>query len=300
MKELPLWTALITPFDHHRHVDYASVKTLIKRQEEAQNGILLLGSTGEALNMPLDAKKRLAEFVLAQKPSVPVMVGVGGAQLEEQKSWIHFCERLGADGFLLVTPYYSRPGAKGQIHWFSSLADETDKLCMLYNVPARTATRLSPEALKAVAAKENIYALKEASGSLEDYEAYRSAAPDLNFYSGNDNMVFELCRRGAKGLVGVMSNVYPKLTRRYVEESLAQKRTELIESCELGSLQVNCQNPLPSKALLYKKGLIESDLLLPPLCIDDLSNAEELDHADKLLSALDGEIHLAAAEALND
>ncbi|MCB1149626.1 MAG: dihydrodipicolinate synthase family protein, partial [Chlamydiia bacterium] len=69
MKELPLWTALITPFDHHRHVDYASVKTLIKRQEEAQNGILLLGSTGEALNMPLDAKKRLAEFVLAQKPS---------------------------------------------------------------------------------------------------------------------------------------------------------------------------------------------------------------------------------------
>jgi 4-hydroxy-tetrahydrodipicolinate synthase len=292
MKTLPLWTALITPFDHHKNIDYSSIKALIKLQEEAGNGILLLGSTGEALNIPFDEKKRLAEFVLSQKPSVPVMVGVAGAQLDEQKNWIHFCDRLGADAFLLVTPYYSRPGTHGQIQWFKALAAETTKPCMLYNVPGRTGTRLCPEALKAVSTIKNIYALKEASGSLDDYDAYMQAAPNLAFYSGNDNLPYALCKRGAIGLVSIMSNVYPKLTHSYVQECLKKERTDLIEQCEVSSEHISCLGPIPPKALLYKKGLIESDQVLLPLSSEDLSNQAALNQTDKLLSTLEDKLSL--------
>ncbi len=277
-----LWTALITPFDHHGEVDYDSLMNLIHLQEEAGNGILLLGSTGEGLAISDDEKRRLIEFVSSKSIKVPLMVGVGGHQLEQQLAWVQFCQKFPIDAFLLVTPYYSRPEFCGQMKWFSQLLDTSTKPCMLYNIPKRSGCSLNLDMVKDLCSHSNFWAVKEASGTEKEFREYQAAAPGKQMYCGNDNMMWDL--KGSTGLVGVMSNIWPRATRYFVEQCLKRERSSVVEESLIASEVANTMNPLAAKMGLFKKGLINCPNTKPPLCIQDFQEAERLQEADQKMN----------------
>lgn len=279
-----LWTALITPLDYHGLIDDESLMTLIQRQEEAENGILLLGSTGEGLAIQDDEKRRLIEFVCSKEIKVPILVGVGGHQIDTQVSWIQFCQKFPIDGFLLVTPYYARPGYCGQMKWFSRLLDASTKPCMLYNIPTRAGCSLNLDTFKDLQSHPQYWALKEASGSIEEFRKYRKASPGKPIYCGNDPLMWDLAAEGASGLVGVMSNLWPQATRKYVVSCINQERSEIVEKGLEASKIANTQNPLASKVGLFKKQLINCPNTKLPLSVQDFQKTDRLMEADDVMN----------------
>ena len=280
-----LWTAMVTPFDEKGDIDFISFKNLIAKQEEAGNAILILGSTGEALALDIKEKKQVVEFVSNLQLSIPVMVGVGGFRLQEQLEWIEFCnQQKNINCFLLVTPLYAKPAVKGQTKWFQALLDKAQHPCMLYNVPSRTGVSLNPEVLTILQKHPNLWALKEASGTLDDFRNYQLAAPKVSLYSGNDDLMPNYAVMGSKGLVSVVANVWPKATHLYVEKCLAGLGDELLPLWKYASdalFQVS--NPIPAKILLHKKQWIISPILKPPLTHEDIQDIKQLLNMDQAI-----------------
>ena len=150
-----LWTALITPLNEDGSVNYDELTLLLKQQEEARNGILILGSTGEALNLSLDEKKKIIEHTLKLELEVPIMCGVGGINIDTTNDWVDHLNSKNIDCYLLVTPLYAKPGEEGQTHWFKTLLDKATKPCMLYNIPGRTGISLNVNTVKTLATHKN-------------------------------------------------------------------------------------------------------------------------------------------------
>ena len=148
MKQI-LYTALITPFDiSGENIDYKSLENLVRMQEHAQNGIVLLGSTGEGLSLCDHERRKLVEFVISLKPRTQILVGVPSFNLPAALSWLDFCRNLPLDGYLMATPMYTKPGALGQSAWFEKLLNHAAHKVMLYNIPGRSGVKLHPEAVK--------------------------------------------------------------------------------------------------------------------------------------------------------
>ena len=208
----PLYTALITPLKEDSSVDYDALEGLLREQEEANNGILVLGSTGEALNLDKEEKEKIFKFASDLNLKVPLMAGIGGINLRETKEDINFLNELNYHCYLLVTPLYAKPGKVGQTDWFKALLDISKKPCMLYNVPSRTGTSLNIETVSELNSHPNFWAIKEASGSVDDFKNYVDATNGQLVYSGDDALMNDFARHGAKGLVSVASNVWPKET----------------------------------------------------------------------------------------
>lgn len=271
----PLWTAIVTPFNEDGTFDENSFQTLLKEQEEAGNGILVLGSTGESLNMTDEQKIEVLNYTLKQNLKVPLMVGVGGSNLAGTVEWVNYLNTINIHCMLIVTPLYAKPEAEGQYLWFKTLLDKATKPCMLYNVPSRTGKAMSVSAVRRLATHENFWALKEASGSVEDFKKYREAAPNVLVYSGDDGMTPEFCKHGGKGLVSVASNAWPKATSLFVQKcldkSITDTESKLWDACAGALFCVS--NPIPVKRLLAEEKRITSPTLQLPLCHTDLSQA---------------------------
>ena len=270
------FTALATPFKEDGRIDYDSLDSLIKSQNQAGNALLLLGSTGEGISLSAQEKFDILEHVCKKDLSVPILAGIGGVSFQEVLRSLRVYESLPAiDGYLLTTPVYSKPGPKGQLAWFRSLLDEASKPCMLYNIPSRAGVSIAPEVLRELNGHPNFWALKEASGSLEEFRSYRDASPDIAFYCGNDELMPILVLEGAKGLVSVMGNVWPEFTRLYVDWSLQRKM--ILEGSLLKAIRcVNNRNPVSIKAILHALGRIASSHMRLPLSKEDGSDFEDL------------------------
>jgi 4-hydroxy-tetrahydrodipicolinate synthase len=281
IQQYPLWTALITPFDQHGNVDVAALQQLAKTQAQANNAIVLLGSTGEGLALSLAQKKLVVETVCDLALSVPIMVAVGGFQLTEQIAWIEYCNQLPIHSYLLASPLYAKPGVRGQIAWFKALLEAAKFPCMLYNVPSRSGVNIEVDALKVLQHLPQCWAMKEASGDIHRFLAYRKACPAIELYSGEDDMLPYLVTAGAKGLVSVCANVWPEPTRYYVDLALKGEESLLFPVWQqaIKALFV-VANPIPVKVLLKLQGKIKTDLLLPPLTADELQCPEALLAAD--------------------
>jgi 4-hydroxy-tetrahydrodipicolinate synthase len=282
-----VYTAIVTPLDVAGAPDLGGFEALLQRQEKAGNGVIVLGSTGESLAMNLETRRAVVTTAMKLQLTVPVMVGVAGFQLEDCQEWIRWCSNAGAEGFLLVTPIYAKPGRVGQEQWFTSLMDASDKPCMLYNVPSRAGVSLHSEALKTVSAHRNFWAVKESSGSVEDFIEYSAAAPNARMYCGDDGLMPYFATAGAKGLVSVAANVWPEATRRYAELSMQGKHAGLIPLWhEAAESLFTASNPIPVKALLHAKGWIARPNTLAPLATQDLGpkNLERLQAADRAIT----------------
>lgn len=279
-----IWTALVSPMKENGELDLEDLATLIHKQDEAGNGILVLGSTGEGLALGLEDKKQLVTTATSLNVDVPIMVGVGGFNLREQIEWIEYCQEFDPDAFLLVTPLYAKPDMLGQVEWFKSLMDTAEKPCMLYNVPSRTGTWLLKDAFKELAGHPNLYALKEAGGSIEHFQSYVETAPAVPIYSGDDGMTPYFSMNGCQGLVSVAANVWPKETHKYLELCLQGRGKELVPVWKdpIKTL-FSVSNPIPSKVLLKEKGWIKSSTLRPPLTDKDLQDLDPLLKADETI-----------------
>jgi 4-hydroxy-tetrahydrodipicolinate synthase len=279
LSKINLWTALVTPLNPDLSVDFSSLKKLIVEQENAKNGLLILGSTAEALNLDLEVKKSIVKFAVELKPSQPIMVGVGGHQLTETLNWIAFLETQPISSYLLVTPMYAKPGDHGQIHWFKTLMDKSTKPCILYNVPSRTGVSLSLKAISELKSHMNFFGIKEASGSVEKFKQYVEAAKVNNHsrvFCGDDSLMPDFAAHGSCGLISVASNVWPQETHLYVEQCLNKKfdAKELWEKAS-NSLFI-ASNPVPAKAILHAQNRISHKTMMPPLHASDLADISEI------------------------
>lgn len=280
--DIILWTALVTPMKENGDLDLEDLASLIHKQDEAGNGVLLLGSTGEGLALGLDDKQKVVETASSLNIDIPLMVGVGGFNLREQIEWIEYCQQFEVDSFLLVTPLYAKPGIKGQTEWFKALMNAADKPCMIYNVPSRTGVKLHPGVLSRLKDHPGLYALKEASGSIADFQQFRKAAPELKILSGDDALTPFFTMAGCEGLVSVASNVWPEATHRYVQKCLEGKGPELLplwQECSDALFSVS--NPIPAKVLLKEKKWIKTAVLRPPLTVEELEDKSMLIKADE-------------------
>lgn len=272
LHDTKLWTAIVTPFQSSGEIHWQDLQKLLEMQASANNGVVLLGSTGEGLALSLPEKRKVVEFAVGLKLDIPLLVGVGGFDLPATKEWLQFCETQNIDGYLLVSPLYAKPGPNGQCAWFQALLDSVSKPCMLYNVPSRTGSALSPTVLEKLKGHKNLWALKEASGSLADFQAFRKANPEIALFSGEDSLMPFLASLGARGLVSVASNVWPRETAKYVEKSLAGDHGSLFPLWgEASASLFLAANPIPVKALLHELNLIECDFVRPPLCRSDFT-----------------------------
>jgi len=276
-----LWTALITPMHNDGSIDFDSLQRLVQRQENAGNGILLIGSTGEGLALSEGEKKEVVKFVSELNPDVPLMTGVGGMNLSVQTEWVEFCNTLNIEAFLLVTPLYSKPGPEGQYQWFKALLDRSEKPCMLYNIPSRTGIDLPIGVAERLADHTNMWSIKEASGSLAVYRKFRERVPDISLYSGDDALVSVFRPYGCSGLVSVASNAWPEATNLYTNLCLSGNTDSLFPLWNRTvEALFSASNPIPVKKLLHSRGEISSATLRLPLTEDELTDLSELERID--------------------
>jgi 4-hydroxy-tetrahydrodipicolinate synthase len=283
INEYPLWTAIITPMNEDGSVDYISFEKILREQAAAKNGIVILGSTGEALNLTKEECKKVLEFGLNLKLDVPVMTGIGGFNQVETLEYVKYLNTLPLDAYLVVTPLYAKPGEHGQTEWFKAILDLATKPCMLYNVPSRTGVKMNFNAVKNLSAHNNFWAIKEASGSTEDFKKYVEAAPKARVYSGDDGLLPDFFPLGCVGLVSVAGNCWPLETHAYVVKTLDGKLSAA--EAELWSKACDtlfiAANPVPVKNIMQVQGKIKTNILRAPLNHLDLADNSSVVLANK-------------------
>ncbi len=273
-----LWTAIVTPLTADGDLSLTDFETLLRMQESAGNGIVILGSTGEGLNLSEEERRRIVAFTCSLNLTVPVMCGVGGFDLPGTLTWLRYLETQHLDAYLMVTPLYSKPGENGQYAWFSALLNTATRPCMLYNVPGRTGCQLNKEAVRRLASHPHFWAIKEASGSEEQFAAYVAAARDVLVFSGDDPMMGEYAPLGAHGLVSVAGNIWPDATRTYVELALAGELTpeDIALWKEASAALFIASNPVPVKTILMLDGHISTNTVKLPLHANDMPPSHPL------------------------
>lgn len=283
MNSYVVWTAIITPFTDGGEVNFEDFETLLREQEAAGNGVVVLGSTGESLNMSQEQREAVATFAAELGLRIPLICGLGGSELPRQRQWVEFLDKLAYDGYLLSVPMYAKPGAVGQYEWFREIMSVSERPFMIYNVPGRAGKALELEALSRVAQLDNFWAVKEASGSEEDFAAYAQAAPNAHMLSGDDPMLPAFAKLGAKGVVSVAANVWPEATQEFARQCVAGEFSDeatWVPACEALFI---ASNPIPAKVLIHSHGRISSAHTVPPLSLEDLADTSVLEQNDQVI-----------------
>ena len=266
-----LGIALVTPFLSDGSVDYKSLQRLVEYQ--IQNGadfFCILATTGETPCLTAEEKERIKDLVVElNKGRLPILMGCGGnntaAVVEELKT----ADLSGIDGILSVCPYYNKPSQEGLYQHFKAIAKASPLPVVLYNVPGRTGINLKPETTVRLAKDcENIVAIKEASGSLEQVDEIIKNAPlGFDVISGDDALTFSMIASGAAGVISVIGNALPKEFSRMIRYEFRGEyepaRKIHHRFTELYSLLFVDGNPAGVKALLHEMGFIENELRLP-------------------------------------
>lgn len=207
------YTALITPFKENMKVDYKKLEELIEYQIGNEiDGLVICGTTGESATLSISEKKKVIKFAIDKVAKrVPVIVGTGSNNTNFAIEMSKFAEHAGADGLLLVTPYYNKTTQKGLIEHFSAIAHSVDIPCILYNVPSRTGVNIEPDTVSVLASIDNIVGIKEASNNFSKIaEMFTKVPNSFNIISGNDDSILPLLSLGGTGVISVLSNIFPK------------------------------------------------------------------------------------------
>ena len=265
-----LGTALVTPF-RDGEVDWEAYRTLVRRQVAAGVDFLVpLGSTAETPCLDDDEKVRLLSVAKEESGDLPIVAGVGSNSLKATVHNMRVLDGHGADAYLVVVPFYNKPGQEGLYQYFKAVAGETDRDVILYNVPGRTGTNMKASTTLRLAELPNVAAVKEASGDVAQIIDIKRLAPDgFSVLSGNDDQTLPLMASGADGVISVASNVAPEMMKAL---TCAVSRSDLKEAIRLNnrlmSLYHACfveSNPVPVKAALSLMGLCTDEMRLPLL-----------------------------------
>lgn len=269
--------AMVTPFKDGK-VDRKKVEELVNfHLREGTEGIVPCGCTGEAATLSHQEQKEVIKQVVEiVDHRLPVIAGTGSNNTREALDLTRFAQEVGADGALLITPYYNKPTPRGLYLHYSKIAQEVDIPIMLYNVPSRTGINLPPDTVAELYEINNIVAIKEASGSLEQISKIRSLC-DITILSGDDSLTLPILSVGGEGVVSVVANIVPRdmveLVKSFLQGDIRKAEKlhyKLFPLCKAMFLETN---PIPVKTAMGLLGMIEPELRLPlsPLSEDNLS-----------------------------
>ena len=282
--------ALVTPFTEEKDVNYEELGRLIEFQlENGTDAIIICGTTGEPVTMTEEERLSVISYTIEKvKNRIPVIAGTGGNCTEQVIAFSKKAEVVGADGLLVVTPYYNKATQNGLYEHYKAIASAVEIPIILYNVPSRTGVNILPDTAARLGREvENIVALKEASGNISQIaEVIQKAEGALEIYSGNDDQIVPILALGGIGVISVLANVVPKETHDIVQlymdgqvkraAQLQLKYMDLIHAlfCEV--------NPIPVKKALELMGF-QTKYLRMPLTEMEEKNVLRLMHAMKKL-----------------
>ena len=276
MKFAGSYVALVTPFQADGSVDFAKLRELVSwHLAQGTDGIVALGTTGESSTMSHEEDDEVARCIIETvNGRIPVIVGAGSnctqTQLEKSRKY----HDLGADGLLLITPYYNKANDEGMYRHFATVADAIDTPVILYNVPGRTGCSISPACCARLAKHPNIAGIKEASGNIS-YTAKiaRLLSDDFCMFSGNDDMIVPVMSLGGCGVISVWANICPKechdLVAAFAAGDVATARAMQLRYLELINALFCEVNPIPIKEAMNQLGMNVGGYRLPLCEISD-------------------------------
>jgi len=263
-------TAMITPFHSDGRVNYEAAANLAKHLvNNGSDGLVVAGTTGESPTLTREEKLKLFEVVLdAVGDKAAVIAGTGNNNTAESVEMTQAAEKLGVHGAMLVGPYYNKPPQEAFYQHFKTIAEATSLPIMIYNVPGRTGSNILPATIARLAQIDNIVAVKEASGNLDQVmEIIRTTPPDFKVYSGDDNLTLPIVAVGGVGVVSVAAHVVGNQMQEMLAAFFAgdYAKAQAINSKLLPFFKVIfiTTNPIPIKAAVNLLGLNAGPVRLP-------------------------------------
>ena len=262
-------TALITPFTNDK-IDFDDLEKLLKYQlDGGVNSLVVLGTTGEPCTMSREEKISVVRFVVDfVKGKLPIIVGAGANSTYETIENAKLFTDLGADGFLMVTPYYNKCTQAGLVAHFTKVAEKISLPIILYNVPSRTGVNMSPETFSTLADIDNIVAVKEASGNMEQIEeCLRLSKGKADVISGDDSLTVPIMAMGGSGVISVASNILPRfvshMTASVLNGDIKNAVNMQLKLLPLVKALFSEVNPIPVKKASELLGLSSGEIRLP-------------------------------------
>ncbi len=261
--------ALITPF-HDGAVDYTALTRLIELQiASGSDAIVALGTTGEAATLMQDEREEVIRFVVERVSNrIPVIVGTGSNNTEDAIQKSRFAEAVGADGLLIVTPFYNKTTQEGLLAHYSSIAEQVRLPILIYNVPSRTGLNILPDTVnKLVRSCENIVGIKEASGNIEQIVKLAALCPECDIYAGNDDHVVPILSIGGKGVISTVANIIPEvmhlMCKAYFDGDVEEAKRLQLALLPIQQAAFCEVNPIPIKTMMGLLKLCDPEVRLP-------------------------------------
>lgn len=266
--------ALITPFKDNG-VDFEKLKELLEwHVKEGTDAIIICGTTGEATTMTEKEKKDVIKFTVDTiNKRIPVIAGSGSNNTLAAIEMSKYCESVGVDGLLVITPYYNKTNSNGLFKHFEAINNSVNTPIIVYNVPGRTGVNITPENLVKLSSLSNVVAIKEASGNISQVAKIAAMCKDIDIYSGNDDQIIPIMSLGGKGVISVLANVIPnkvhKMTRDYLDGNVKEACNIQLDTLELTNNLFIETNPIPVKTALNLIGKKVGPLRLPLYDMDE-------------------------------
>jgi 4-hydroxy-tetrahydrodipicolinate synthase len=261
--------ALVTPFKDGK-VEWKSLDGLVEFHiKNGTHGIVPCGTTGESATLSHQEHNDVIRAVIkAVNRKVPVIPGTGSNSTDEAIHLTREAEKAGADGALLISPYYNRPTQEGIFQHYKKVASSVGIPLIVYNIPARTGSKIEPETLARLSEIKNIAGVKEATGSVDQaIDVIRLCNPRFAVFSGEDSLTFSLMALGGKGVISTVANIVPKemsdLTAACLKGDWEQGRKVQLNLLPLIRAVFIETNPIPIKTALFLMGKCPGDLRLP-------------------------------------
>lgn len=283
-------TAMVTPFDNKGSVDYSKVEELTAYlAENGSDSIVVTGTTGESPTLTHDEELEiLSSAKRAVMNNKKIIMGTGSNSTETAVMMAKKAEKEGADGILTVVPYYNKPSQKGMIAHFSAIASAVNLPIILYNIPSRTGVNMSVETAKYLTETyENIVAIKQSFGDLDVITDYKLNLPkDVAIYSGDDSLTLPMLSVGAHGVVSVASHLWGKeiksMIRNFKTGDVSAAKNMHYKLYPIMKKLFMAPNPVPVKAALSRKGIIEEFVRSPLVTLDAEEKLELFEVIDSL------------------
>lgn len=263
--------ALITPFDKEGKVDYEALKRLIDFQiENGTDSIIICGTTGESSTLSYEEHNKCIETCIKHvNGRVPVIAGTGSNCTKSAIRMSKEAEKMGANGLLVVTPYYNKTTQQGLINHYTKIAESVETPIILYNVPSRTGCNLEPETIFEITKNNpNVVGVKEASGNITNVAKIMDLTEGkISLYSGNDDQIVPILSLGGSGVISVIANILPRETHElvinYLEGNVEASRKEQLKMLKLCKALFKEVNPIPVKKALELMGMCNGTLREP-------------------------------------